>query len=90
MCPSGQHGSMKLDILPLLINQDRVRSLQGNLRSRPVQSLGLSFPCNDQTDEVNKLFIVWSFFAQFFLLWIIKLALAVALFVTHTKEVSVC
>ena len=57
MCPSGQHGSMKLDNLPL-IDRDRVRPLQGNLRPRPVQGLGLSFPCNDQTDEVNKLFIV--------------------------------
>ena len=52
----------KLDNLPL-IKRDRVRSLQGNLRPRPVQGLGLSFPCNDQTDKVNKLFIVWSFFA---------------------------
>ena len=89
MCPSGQHGSMKLDNLPL-IDRDRVRPLQGNLRPRPVQGLGLSFPCNDQTDEVNKLFIVWPFLARFFLLWIVKLALAVALFVTHSKGVSVC
>ena len=29
-------------------------------------------------------------FDLLFLLWIIKLALAVALFVAHTKEVSVC
>ena len=66
-----------------------MRSLQGNLRPRPVQGLGLNFPCNDQTDEVDKLLIVRPFLARFFLLWIIKLALAVALFVTHTKEVSV-
>ena len=41
-------------------------SLQGNLRPRPVQGLGLSFPCNDQTDEVNKLFIVLPFFSAVF------------------------
>ena len=28
--------------------------------ARPVsQGGGLSFPCSDQTDEVNKLFILW-------------------------------
>ena len=25
------------------------------------QGLGLRFPCNDRTDEVNKLFIIWPF-----------------------------
>ena len=29
-------------------------------------------------------------FGLFFVLWIIKLALAMALFIAHTKEVSVC
>ena len=29
-------------------------------------------------------------FGLFVLLWVVKLALAVALFVGHTKEVSVC
>ena len=57
VCPLGHHGSMKLDKIRLF-NRDRVMSLQGNFRPRPVQGLGLSFPCNDQTDEVNKLFIV--------------------------------
>ena len=66
--------AVKLDNQPL-INRDKVRPLP-----RP----------NDQTDEVNKLFIVWPFLARFFLLWIIKLALALVLFVTHTKKVSVC
>ena len=51
----------------------RVRSLQVNLRPRPwcidraiARSIhhgrGLRFPCNDRTDEVNKLFIIWPFF----------------------------
>ena len=53
-----------------------MRSLQGNLRPRPVQGLGLSFRCNDQTDEVKKFFIVRPFLARFFLQRIIKLALA--------------
>ena len=25
------------------------------------QNRGLRFPCNDRTDEVNKLFIIWPF-----------------------------
>ena len=25
------------------------------------QGRGLRFPCNDRTDEVNKLFIIWPF-----------------------------
>ena len=47
-----------------------MRSLQGNLRPRSCsidraiarsmhQDRGLRFPCNDRTDEVNKLFIIW-------------------------------
>ena len=40
--------------------------------SRP----GLRFPCNDRTDEVNKLSIIWPFFllsfGLFFVLWIIN------------------
>ena len=44
--------------------------------------------------QVNKLFIIWPFFWSVwpvqFVLWMIKLALAVALFVAHTKEISVC
>ena len=32
-----------------------VRSLQGNLRPRPWW-FGLIFPCNERTDEINKLF----------------------------------
>ena len=36
-----------------------MRSLQKNLRLH--QGQGLRFPCNDQTDEVNKLFITWPF-----------------------------
>ena len=43
-------------------------------------------------NEVNKLFIIWPFFAQF---WPVlgpleNNTLAVALFVAYTKEVSVC
>ena len=47
------------------------------------------FPCNDRTDEVNKLFIMWPFFwlrfGLFFGLWIIKLALAVVLFYLYAR-----
>ena len=53
-----------------------VRSLQENLRPRPWcidrgiarsthQGRGLRFPCNDRTNEVNKLFIIWPFLALF-------------------------
>ena len=39
-----------------------MKSLQGNLRPRSThQGRGLRFPCNDRTDKVNKLFIIWLF-----------------------------
>lgn len=66
-----------------------MRSLQGNLSPRPVQGLGLSFPCNDQTDEVNKLFIVWPFSARVLPPVDNETRSSWALFVIHTKAVSV-
>ena len=61
--------------VPLILhttNKPTVRSLQGNFRPRPwcidrgiarsiLQGWGLRFPCNDQTDEIYKLFIIWPF-----------------------------
>ena len=61
--------------VPLILNttnKPTVRSLQGNFRPRPwcidrgvarsiLQGWGLRFPCNDQTDEIYKLFIIWLF-----------------------------
>ena len=60
-----------MDYIPL-INRE-VRSLQGNLRPRPWcidgaiarsihQGRGLRFPCNDRTDEFNKLLLYGLFF----------------------------
>ena len=48
----------------ILIYYLLLRSLQGNVRPRPYvlyQGRGLTFPCNDRMDEVNKLYIIWPF-----------------------------
>ena len=61
--------------VPLILHttyKPTVRSLQGNFQPRPwcidrgiarsiLQGWGLRFPCNDQTDEIYKLFIIWPF-----------------------------
>ena len=51
----------------LLINQEwgHYREISDRGLDVLTERRGLGFPCNDRTDEVNKLFIIWPFLALF-------------------------